>query len=259
MQRRQIAASAVVIGTVVSHYFLKYFFAYCILGVGHYRQLSSVQRTWLIQISSLALCLIVTFLLAGRSFKRSLHLLGLDRGILLPFGAAVFCCMPMFLGGYYSASAVTPTLNDFIWYAGWPGFNEELVFRAFLAGLLIRLCGWRLVPAMLLSGLLFAWGHLYQAHDAREALMIFLFTSGAGMGFTIFYRMWNWNIFFTIFLHILMNLCWLISFSGQNVLLNGRLNLFRGITIGLAIACSIAVLIQRRRKEAQLAVASQAK
>jgi hypothetical protein len=78
---------------------------------------------------------------------------------------------------------------------------------------------------------------------------VFLVTSGAGIGFAIFYKMWGWNLWFPIFMHIFMNLSFVIFDLGDNVLLSGTANIFRGITILLAIIASIYINYRNKNKQ----------
>ncbi len=137
------------------------------------------------------------------------------------------------------------TAKDILLTSVWAGVFEELVFRAFIVGLLVRLAGWHIVPATLISSLIFGWGHLYQADNATDAITIFFLTSIAGIGFVVFYRLWKWNIWFPMFMHIFMNLAFVITNMGTNVLLNNTGNVYRVMTIVLAIILTIILMYKK--------------
>jgi len=242
--------TALIITGASSWYWIKYVYAYLVFGVERYNTISVESRQWLISISVVALCALLALVISSFKVKDAVHALGLDRNVFTALAIAVLCTVPMYIGGWLYAQ---PN-SDFGWSSAiqkaiWPGFTEELVFRGFVTGLLVRRAGWHFIPAVLLSAVAFAWGHLYQAADAGEAVMVFLVTSGAGIGFAIFYKMWGWNLWFPIFMHILMNLSFAIFDLGDNVLLSGTANIFRGITILLAILASIYINYRNKKKQ----------
>ncbi len=237
------------LGVILLHDSLKYIYAYLIFGLEEYNAIPEDTRIWLIQVSALLLSLIATLIITSFDVRKATGLLGLDRGIALPFLAAVLCTSPMFIGYALTAQLrAGTTLYDIFTTAIWPGFNEELVFRAFIMGILVREAKWHFIPAALISALLFAKGHLYQAHSIGEAVSIFFFVSGAGIGFSLFYMYWNWNIWFTIFLHFLMNLSFNLYDVGSTALLNRSANIYRGITILLGIICTVIVQVRTQKK-----------
>lgn len=242
--------TALILAGASSWYWIKYVYAYLVFGVERYNGMSVENRQWLISISVVGLCALLALVMSSFKVKEAVQALGLDRGIIIALVVAVLCTVPMYIGGWIYAE----TNKDFgivsaIEKALWPGFTEELVFRGFVTGLLVRRAGWHFIPAVLLSAVIFAYGHLYQASGVGEALLVFLVTSGAGIGFAIFYKMWGWNLWFPIFMHIFMNLSFVIFDLGDNVLLSGTANIFRGITILLAIIASIYINYRNKNKQ----------
>ncbi|HEY9176951.1 MAG TPA: CPBP family intramembrane glutamic endopeptidase [Flavipsychrobacter sp.] len=240
--------SALILAGATSYYWMKYLYAYVVFGVQRYNEISVNSRQWLISVSVVVLCSAIAVAISSFSVKKTVQSLGLDKHVLQALLIAAVCTLPMYVGAaLYSSPNV-----DFGWLAAikkavWPGFNEELVFRGFIIGLLVRKAGWHFIPAVLLSAVAFAWGHLYQAADAGQAILVFLVTSGAGIGFAIFYKMWGWNLWFPIFMHILMNLSFAIFHTGHNVLLDRTSNIFRGVTILLGIIASIYINYRNKR------------
>lgn len=240
--------SALILAGATSYYWMKYFYAYVIFGVKSYNEISVNSRQWIISVSVVVLCSVIAIAISSFSVKKAVQALGMDKHILLAFLIALACTLPMYIG----AAIYSSPNEDFGWLAAmkkavWPGFNEELIFRGFITGLLVRRAGWHFIPAVLLSAFIFAYGHLYQAADAGQAVLVFLVTSGVGIGFAIFYKMWNWNLWFPIFMHIFMNLSFAIFNTGDNVLLDKTSNIFRGITILLAIIASIYINYRNKR------------
>ncbi len=205
-------------------------------------------RQWLISVSVVVLCSLIAFVISSFSLKKTIHNLGLDGQFLAALVLAAVCTLPMYIGGIFFTNPNPGFgLSSAIEKAIWPGFNEELVFRGFVTGMLVRRAGGHFIPAVLLSAFIFAWGHLYQAADVGGAVLVFLVTSGAGIGFAVFYKMWGWNLWFPIFMHIFMNLSFAIFHTGDNVLLDKTSNIFRGITILLAIIASIYINYRNKK------------
>ncbi len=249
--KRGAYISVAVILTVMSHYYLKYFFAYIIFGKERYNTLHHWQQTMLVQGMGLFLCFLVVAVICSFSFSKMMEMLGLDKKIGKPFLYALIATLPSFIG-YAIINGYNPetSFKLIAWYSLWPGFNEELVFRAFIVGILVRYSNWNFVIVAILSGLLFASGHLYQASSIMEGVQIFLFTSGAGIGFSVFYKYWDWNIWFPIFMHTLMNFAYVLFAWHGNALMSGTENIFRFTTIGIGIVLTVWQKVQADRRKA---------
>ncbi|HDR04340.1 MAG TPA: CPBP family intramembrane metalloprotease [Candidatus Marinimicrobia bacterium] len=120
-----------------------------------------------------------------------------------------------------------------------PGFMEEFLFRGFLFGLLFLKLGWCFIPAALIGALIFGLGHVYQGNAFMETLGIFFITAMGAVWFAWLYIEWNENLWIPVFLHIVMNLSWLLFDIGENALGDLAANLFRTITITLTIVITI--------------------
>jgi len=245
--KERIFVTAVVCITVLSHYYLKYFYAYIIFGKAGYNKLHVWQQTILVQSLGLILCFIMVGVISSFSMRKAKEMLGLDKDIVKPFIYVSMATLPSFVGYAILNGYAHPDLFDIAWYSLWPGFNEELVYRAFIVGILVRYANWNFFIAALLSGFVFASGHLYQAADFLDGVIIFTFASGAGIGFSFLYKYWNWYIWFTIFLHTFMNLAWVLFVFRGTALMNGTENIFRFTTLALAVAFTIYQFIQSKR------------
>lgn len=124
------------------------------------------------------------------------------------------------------------------------GLMEEFLFRGFLFGLLFRKLGWGFIPAGLIGALIFGWAHLYQGTTVVETLGIFLVTFLGALWFAWLYIEWNNNLWVPIFLHILMNLSWMLFDVGENALGDILTNVFRVATIVITVLMTI-----RHRKQ----------
>ncbi|MCC8018190.1 MAG: CPBP family intramembrane metalloprotease [Rikenellaceae bacterium] len=167
--------------------------------------------------------------------------LGLSlRGLPAGFLFSIIATLPMF-AGYAVTGGINRTISadTIISYAFLAGFLEELFFRGVLFGLLFRYCRWGFIPAVLIDGLIFGALHLYQGHDLMSALASFGITFGAALLYSWIYAEWNFNLWTVVWLHILMNLSWMVFGASSTAAGNLNANIFRTVTILLAIALTV--------------------
>jgi len=178
--------------------------------------------------------------------------LGLAQGLGRGVGLALLATLPMLVGYAW----VFSFNQDLSWQKVMTGavaaaFFEELYFRGFLFGQLFRYTRLGFFPALILGALIFASGHLYQSQDPATLVGIFLTTfMGAGL-FAWVYSEWDFNLWTAIFLHFFMNLFWMLFAAGDNALGGGYANVFRILTIALAI---MGTLLYKRRQGLPLAI-----
>jgi membrane protease YdiL (CAAX protease family) len=96
------------------------------------------------------------------------------------FFAAALCCLPMTIGYAFLSTELNLSLAPIVTGSIYAGLFEEIIFRAALFGVLFRYCRWGFIPAALISSIIFAFGHLYQGHDAISALTAVAITAVAG-------------------------------------------------------------------------------
>jgi hypothetical protein len=125
-------------------------------------------------------------------------------------------------------------------------FFEELIYRAFLFGMLYRFTRLGFLPSIFLGSLLFGAAHLYQSNDLSELIGIFLLTFIGSVLFSWIYSEWKFNLWTAIFLHCLMNLYWLIFDVDSNALGGAYANIFRFSTVFFAI---VGTIIYKRKKK----------
>jgi hypothetical protein len=127
------------------------------------------------------------------------------------------------------------------------GFMEELYFRGFLFGQLFRNTNWGFIPSILFGALIFAFGHLYQSQNIGELVGIFMITFSGAVFFAWLYVEWNYNLWVPILTHSFMNLSWSLFEIDHSALGDIKANIFRGLTILIAIVFTI--LYKRNRNE----------
>ncbi|CAN5365903.1 hypothetical protein BH10BAC1_BH10BAC1_01710 [soil metagenome] len=234
--KRKIIISVLVILTFFALNYLKYFFRYVVFGEEKWIAMDFNLAISYLNYTKMAIVLIVTFLL----FKRiDFGLFGLKKDVLKGFVVAIVCVLPMFLGYGYAVGFKTDITYDRAHMdLILAGFYEEFMFRGFLFGILFYYAGWGFVSAVLIPSILFGIGHLYQADTLGEGVGVFLFTALGGAGFAWFYVAWR-SLWMVAFLHGLMDLCWDMFSVQSNVTGNLHANVFRFLTLGLAIFFSI--------------------
>jgi membrane protease YdiL (CAAX protease family) len=165
--------------------------------------------------------------------------LGLSKG----FGAGLIWglifTLPMFMG-YGLAANFNNDLDLLLLYRNivGAGFAEELIFRAFLMGILFIYGGWGFIPSALITALFFGASHLYQAEDLGSAVSVFLVTAIGSAGFGWFYFAWK-SLWMPVFLHAFMDLSWDMFNISSAVTGSLYANIFRILTLVFAIVISI--------------------
>ena len=180
-------------------------------------------------------------------FKNILKELRLHKGFLFGLGFSFIAVLPMFvssamLGNIDKNLNITSLIHKTII----AGFFEELLFRAFLFGILFRKLGWGFIPASILGAFIFGIAHLYQASAFSEAISVFAVTSLGAIWFAWLFIEWKENIWIPIFLHFFMNLSWILFEVSNNASGNLYTNIFRIITIAITI---IITIIYNKRKD----------
>ena len=202
---------------------------------------------------------IVAYLLVGLPLFISTWLINRRRNILRDLGLmanpaiglvfAIICTLPMFIGYGFMAGGLADGLSVIVLVAGsfLAGFFEETYFRGFLFGQLFRNTRLGFLPAIILCSVLFASVHLYQSTDPMVLVGILSTTFLGSVLFAWLYVEWGYNIWVPIFLHSLMNASWYIFGTGTNALGDIGANVFRLLTVALAIV--LTILYKRRTRQ----------
>lgn len=174
--------------------------------------------------------------------KEILSFLGLSRNILKGLGIALLCVLPLYLI-FLCFGNLNTELTFSVIYSKCilTGFKEELVFRAFMFGLLFRYARTGFFWAVILPALYFGSVHLYQGHDILSSLAAFGVTFIGALYFSWMYAEWNFNLWIPVGLHMLMNGAWQVfTMEGTEVAAGGLVsNIGRIVSIALAIALTV--------------------
>ncbi|MEA1972116.1 MAG: type II CAAX endopeptidase family protein [Candidatus Cloacimonadota bacterium] len=181
---------------------------------------------------------LITGLLLG--FNKICDNIGILKGFRKGLIFSIITVLPMLIGSALIGHiAEDLKLLGLIHHTLIAGFMEEFLFRGFLFGILFRKLGWGFIPASILGALIFGLGHMYQGSTLLETTGVFFVTSIGAIWFAWLYIEWNNNLWVPIFLHILMNLSWVLFEVSDNALGGFSSNLFRIITITLTIIITI--------------------
>lgn len=174
--------------------------------------------------------------------------LALSSGIFGAIGLSVLFTLPMFAGGLlFFKFNQQIDIERLIAGTIVAGFMEELYFRGFLFGLLFRKTNFGFIPSIFFAALIFALGHLYQSQNINELIGIFMITFSGAIFFAWLYVEWNYNLWVPVFTHTLMNLCWNLFQVDNSALGDVKANIFRGLTIIMAI--TFTVLYKRKNHQ----------
>lgn len=177
-------------------------------------------------------------------------------GFLKGWGIGTALCLPMFITNAI-AGQFTFSWGTLFFSALWPGFFEEVTFRAFPFGPLYRRCKWNFFLAIIIPTITFAMGHLYQSNDFMSAVLVLAVTGAGSIFFAWLYVEWEYNLWLPIALHAMMDAAWSLFPVGEGdygATGNVITNVGRAITIILAIA----ITIWHKRNKKQQSIASDA-
>ncbi len=178
--------------------------------------------------------------------KRNIpDLLSLNQSVTKGFILSFIGTLPIFAGYIIHFKAVTKIDFESLFINTISSaFFEEVIFRAFLIGIVYRFTRLGFLSSALLGSLLFAQVHLYQSQNITELIEIFTITFLGSLFFAWVYFESGYNLWTAIFLHFFMNLYWEIYSVSENV--SG--NLYGNLYKLFSIIAMIAVVIYFKRK-----------
>ena len=103
----------------------------------------------------------------------------------------------------------------------------------------------------MLGGVIFGLSHLYQGDTFMESLGIFGITFMGGIWFAWLFIEWDENLWVPIWMHLLMNFSWELFSISDSALGGYGANVFRVLTIALAI---IFTVIYKKKKGRNFAI-----
>ncbi|MGU3374131.1 CPBP family intramembrane glutamic endopeptidase [Chryseobacterium sp. M5A1_1a] len=177
--------------------------------------------------------------------KNILTLFSLDKSIIKGITLAFLGTLPMLIGYYIHFNRVHQINFESLFINTISSaFFEEIIFRAFLIGILYRFTRLGFLSSILFGSLLFAQVHLYQSQKTMELIEIFAITFLGSVLFAWVYLEMNFNLWTAICLHFFMNLYWEVFNVSENVSGNFYGNLYKFLSIFLIIG----IIIYHKRK-----------
>lgn len=176
-------------------------------------------------------CLVAAAIAYGP--RRLLSGLGLTGSLPRGLAFAAIAGLPMLVLGFFGRTAVQGDF-DTVRGAIIAPFVEELLFRATLVGITVRVGSAPFWPTTILAGLLFGAMHVpWNASLGSEHVGILLVTTAGGVWFAWILRAHSWNLWTTIGLHAVMNGAWMVFALAPDAAGGLWANLSRAATIGL--------------------------
>lgn len=195
------------------------------------------------------LCCIPSYITLQVIHKKNLaEAVGLKRSPIRGISYALLCVLPMLLyviifGEWNNNVSLLYLFNATIV----AGLFEEFFFRGLLLGQLFRYAKWGFIPAILVASVIFGFGHIYQGTDITSSVMAGVITGLGGLLFGWIYIETKYNLWCSIFLHILMNFSWSsFSITDNGAIGNTGLNIVRFLTVVIAVSL---IVIRKKKKD----------
>lgn len=240
------------------HYFLVFIVGFAIYFCIDTNLFSSIQKEvtlltlskaigHIVAYSITLIPLFITVAILQKSYLNILEKLGISKSLSIGIAYAFLATLPM-LTAYSIKFNLNKELSfdTIIINTISSAFFEEIIYRAFLFGMLYRFTLLGFLPSVFLGSLLFGIAHLYQSTNINELVGIFLLTFIGSVLFAWIYSEWKFNLWTAIFLHCLMNFYWLIFDVDTNALGETYANIFRFLTVFLAI---FGTIIYKQKKK----------
>jgi len=193
---------------------------------------STISAGWIYEIRALAkplartvILILTAWLLLGIKPAQLPQALGLRvpiRSFWIGIGAGVLLSLPLLIVGMLGGIKDDLVLRSLPHNTLSPGFFEELFFRAFAFGLLVRLAHWRIWPTAIFTGICFGLAHIHlafvQGMDIPSQIGWVAMLASAGAFYAWIYAAWGFNLYLPITMHTLLDLCWEVFQMGQSPL-----------------------------------------
>ena len=204
-------------------------------------------------ISRMLIILLGTWFLLGIHPKQLPNALTLNPGwrkLGLGIALGTLFSLPLLIVGALGGINDSLELRSLPFNSLAPGVFEEIFFRAFAFGLLVRLANWRIWPAAIFTAVFFALAHLHidriASLDLSGQLMQTGIITASGSFYAWLYAKWKFNIYLPITMHTLLDLSWQLFSMDQSPL--GTAGLIAATTLTFMIPTIITIRRMRRSK-----------
>lgn len=173
-------------------------------------------------------------------FKDMWSALGLNNSLLKGLAVSFLGTLPMLIGFAFTFNFNTEISAHWIIYGSIvAAFFEELIFRGILFGQIFRYTKIGFIPTILLVSVIFGVAHVYQSQDFSTIIGIFFTTFLGSALFAWLFVEWNYNLWVAVFLHLFMNLYWILFSVSDHALGSLTSNIFRIVSILLMVGITI--------------------
>lgn len=167
-------------------------------------------------LSDVAVMLLLLAVASRRSPAHLLRLSGVTQSPVRPLFWAALIFVPAVIAGVIASHVSSePSAPGLAWQGVAGPFFEELLFRGLAIGGLVRLAGWKLIPACLLQAAFFGVVHAYQGVTVDEMAGAVAITAAGGLFFGWLFWRWHWNLWPPVLLHVGLNLLWMVFALGE--------------------------------------------
>lgn len=206
---------------------------------------------WLLMLLS---AIIGVMIVSRRYTVRSvITALGMAQPLLPALVFAFVAALPMMIG-YGLTGSVSFDWSTLLVGVVIASLVEEVFFRGFAYRCLHEQAGWGFWPAALVTGLVFGIMHipmsaLQSMSFTADHLFTMLITGAGGVFYAWLFMRWKFNLWVPIFLHMFMNLWWMVFAAGDGAVGGLMANICRGLTIAAAVVLTLnahRLLVLRR-------------
>ena len=205
-------------------------------------------RSALVTVGDAIAMLALVSLAALSSPAKIISFAGLGAGAARPLVWAAAVLAPSALLSYFTAPLGTFDVSDVLWLSIGSPFLEEVAYRGLAIGVLMRICGWRFLPAVLLPAAFFGAAHAAQGEAMMEIAGVVAITGLGGLLFGWLFVRWGYNLWPPILLHIGMNAIWLVFNLGENAIGGWFGNAQRLLVVALSIGLTLAMAPKREER-----------
>lgn len=173
-------------------------------------------RSLAASLSDVVVMMLLLAVASARAPSALIDVMGVAKSPVQPLVWAALLFVPAVLLCFFLAPvAAGLTTGEILWKGFGGPFFEEIVYRGLAVGALMRLAGWRLLPACLLPALFFGAVHAYQGATPMDVLGAVAITGLGGLFFGWLFWRWGFNLWPPILLHAGLNLLWMIFALGE--------------------------------------------
>lgn len=197
-------------------------------------------QSW--KVSWILFCLIGLWIAYRMGLRAAIAELGLAGSAARGLGLAFVASLPMLVTLFFvRKGAIHFSAETMLSSVVLAAVTEEVLFRGYLFRQLYRRAGWRFVPAVLVTGMLFGLAHISTAlrGGAMEVVGVVVITTLGGAFFAGLFVRWNDNLWVPIGMHLFMNAWWELFAVSPSAIGNWGANGARALAIVTAIGLTL--------------------